>query len=46
MKYDFGNQYEYFCEEIYEKFPEPLLDELGIHVFADVNHEQKKFTDR
>ena len=36
MKYDYGNQYENFSEDIDEQFPEPLLDELVIHVFVDV----------
>ena len=38
MKYDFGNQYAYFSEEIDDQFTEPLLVELDIHVFLDVNH--------
>ena len=35
MKYDFGNQYEYFSDDIDDQFPEPPLDELDIHVFVD-----------
>ena len=46
MKYDFGNQYAYFSEEIDEKFPEPLLDQLDIRVFVDANHRRNKFTGR
>ena len=38
MKYDFGNQYAYFNEEISEQLPERLLDELEINVFADTDH--------
>ena len=46
MKYHFGNQYAYFSEDIDEKFPETLLDELDIHVFVDANHGNEKVTDR
>ena len=46
MKYDFGNQYVYFSEEIDDQFPKPLLDELDIHVFVYANHGHDKVTGR
>ena len=46
MKYDFGNQYAYFSEDIDEHFPWPLLDELYIHVFVDSDHGHNKVTGR
>ena len=42
MKYYFENQYAYFSEDIDEKFPETLHDELDIHVFMDANHGRDK----
>ena len=36
MEYYFGNQYEYFSEEIDDKFPETLIDKLYTHVFLDM----------
>ena len=44
MKYDIGNDHEYFSEDIYDQFTEPLLDEFDIHVFVDANHGHKKVT--
>ena len=44
MKYYFGNQYAYLRKEIYDQFPEPLLDELDIHVFVDADHGHVKVT--
>ena len=44
MKYDFGNKYAYFSEDIDENFTEPLLDELDIHVFVDAIHGHIKVT--
>ena len=46
MKYDFGNNYVYFNEDIDEQFPEPLLGKLDIHVFVDANHGHDKVTGR
>ena len=46
MNCDFGNQYVYFSEDVDGKFLEPLLDELGIHVFVDADHGHVKFTGR
>ena len=46
MKYDFGNQYTYFSEEIFDKFPELILNELNINVFVDANHGHDKVTGR
>ena len=46
MKYDFGNQYVHFSEEIDDQSYEPLLDELDIHVFVDANHGHNKITVR
>ena len=46
MNYDFLNQYVYFSEDIDGKFLEPLLYELGIHVFVDADHGHVKFTGR
>ena len=44
MKCYFWNQYAYFNEDSDEQFLEPLLDELGIHVFMDADHGHKKVT--
>ena len=44
MKYDFFNQYAYVSEEIDDQFPEPLIDELNIHVFVDASHGHNKVT--
>ena len=46
MKYDFGNQYSYFSEDIDYQFTKPLLDELDIHMFVDDGHEHYKVTGR
>ena len=46
MKYDFGNQYVYFSEEIDDQFPKPLLDEFYIHMFVDTDHRHENFTGR
>ena len=46
MKYYFGNQYEYFSDDIDEQFPEPLLDEMDIHVFLCADHVHYKVTGR
>ena len=42
MKYDFENQYEYFSKDIGKHFPEPLFDELDIHVFVDSDRGHDK----
>ena len=44
MKYDFGNQYSYFSEEIDEQFPEPLLGSFGIYMFWGANSGHYKVT--
>ena len=44
IKYDFGNNYEYFIENIDEKFTEPLLYELDILFFVYNNYGQNKVT--
>ena len=46
MNYYFGNHNEQFSDYIDERFPDPLLDELEIHVFLYLNHEHNKVTDR
>ena len=46
MKYGFGNHYAHFSEEIDEQFPEPILDELDIHMFVDGKHGNDKVTGR
>ena len=43
-KYDFLNHYEYFSEDIDEKFTEHLLYELDIHVFVDTKYGHDKVT--
>jgi hypothetical protein len=46
LKLDFGTQYSYFEEELDPRFPEPLLDELDLHVFCDADHGHDKVTGR
>ena len=46
MKYDFVNQYAYFIEDIDDKFPDPLLDELDVYVFLDFDHGHGNVTGR
>ena len=46
MKYDFVNLYTYSSEDIGEQFPEPLLDELDIHVSVDAYHGHGNVTGR
>jgi len=43
---DFGGQYSYYTEDLDPRFPEPLLDELAINVFADADHAHDKITGR
>ncbi|MGH7955023.1 MAG: reverse transcriptase domain-containing protein [Gloeomargaritales cyanobacterium] len=43
---DFGHQYDYFVEELDPRFPEPLLNELDINIFADSDHGHDKVTGR
>lgn len=45
-KYDFGNQYHYFKEELDPRFPEPLIAELDINIFVDADHAHDKTTGR
>eukprot|EP00957_Ditylum_brightwellii_P110496 8427787-Ditylum_brightwellii.AAC.1 len=44
LKLDFGNQYGYFHEDIYEMFPDPVMNELLICIFCDVDHGHDKKT--
>ena len=37
-KMEFGDQYSYFQEEIYDRPPELLFDELDLNVFVDAYH--------
>ena len=46
MNYYSENQYAYLRKEIYDQFPEPLLDELDIHVCVDSNHGHDKVAGR
>eukprot|EP00957_Ditylum_brightwellii_P165922 12633497-Ditylum_brightwellii.AAC.1 len=46
LKLDFGTQYSYFEEELDPRFPEPLLEELDLHIFCDADHEHDKVTGR
>ena len=46
MKYDFVNQYAYFIEDIDDKFPDPLLDGLDVHMFLDFDHGHGNVTGR
>ena len=46
VKCDFGNQYNYFHEDIDSKFPPPLLDELALNLFVDADHGHDKATGR
>ena len=41
---DSGNHYSYFQEEIYERFPEPLSDELYLNFFVNADHGHNKVT--
>jgi hypothetical protein len=43
---DFGNQYNYFREDIDSRFPPPLLDELDLNLFVDADHGHDKATGR
>ena len=44
IKPDFGNQCCEFQEEMDDKFPDPLLDEIGVTIFVDPNHGHDKVT--
>eukprot|EP00957_Ditylum_brightwellii_P210500 15365052-Ditylum_brightwellii.AAC.2 len=43
---DFGTHYSYFEEELDPRFPEPLLEELDLHVFCNADHVHDKVTGR
>ena len=43
---DYGHQYSYFKEDIDPRFPEPLMDELEVNMFADSDHGHDKVTGR
>ena len=43
---DFGNQYNYFNEDIDSRFPPPLLNELDLNLFVDADHGHDKATGR
>ena len=40
----FGNQHWEFNEEIDDKFPEPLVEEIGMTIFLDSNHGHDEVT--
>ena len=44
IKPDYGNQYCEFNEELDDKFPEPLMKEIGSTIFVDSNHGHDKVT--
>jgi hypothetical protein len=44
VKLDFGNQYSYFKEMLDPRFPEPLVGELDINLFCDLDHGHDKVT--
>ena len=44
LKPDFGNQYCEFEEEIDPEFPEALMDEIQMTIFADSNYDYDKVT--
>jgi len=46
IKQDFGNQYQYFIEDVDPRFPEPLLPELSVNIFVDSDHAHDKPTGR
>ena len=43
---DFGNQYDYFHEDINARFPPPLLDKLDLNLFVDADHGHDLSTGR
>ncbi|MGH3054901.1 MAG: reverse transcriptase domain-containing protein, partial [Gaiellaceae bacterium] len=46
IRQDFGNQYDYFTEEMDPRFPIPLLQELPITIFVDADHGHDKTSGR
>ena len=46
FKYDFGNQYCYFQEDIDPQFPKPLVKEFDVNIFCDADHGHDKTTGR
>ena len=46
LETDFGKQYSYFQEDIDDRFPEPLFDELYLISFVDVDQLNDKVTGR
>jgi len=46
VEQDFGNQYQYFNEDIDPRFPQPILPELQINIFVDADHAHDKTTGR
>ena len=46
LNVDFVNQYSYFREEINDRFPGPLFDELYLSVFVYAYHGHDKVTGR
>lgn len=43
---DFGNQYDYYIEEIDSQFPTPKIPQLDINIFCDSDHAHDKVTGR
>ena len=41
---DFGNQYADFIEDVDDKLPKPLMNELPVTIFVDSNHGHDKVT--
>ena len=44
LKMDYGHHYSYFQEDVDERLPEPLSDELYMNVFVDADHGHDKVT--
>ena len=42
LKMDFGNQYSYFKEEIYDRFPKHIFGELYLNIFVDAYNVNEK----
>ena len=38
LKIDFGSQYSYFQEDIDDRSPEPIFDQLYLSIFLDEDH--------
>ena len=42
LKMDFGNQYSYFKEEKYDRFPKHIFGELDLNIFVDAYNVNEK----